>query len=138
MKTNKLFLLLLCFFTYNCKSSTQDERANKLIEECQKNKSKTLNLSNCSLVNIPAKIQDFVWLEELSLRSNQITKIEGLDKLVNLSTLSFESNQITKIEGLDKLTKLNTLILNENKITRIEGLDKLINLSELHINSNKS
>ncbi|MEA5260149.1 TIR domain-containing protein [Arcicella aquatica] len=70
------------------------------------------------------------------MSGNEITKIEGLDKLVNLSQLSLSGNKITKIEGLDKLVNLSQLSLSDNEILKIEGLDTLVNLSGLRIEGN--
>ncbi|MFA7070381.1 MAG: leucine-rich repeat domain-containing protein, partial [Sulfurimonas sp.] len=56
----------------------------------------------------------------------KISKIEGLDKLVNLNELDLSYNKISKIEGLEKLVNLKVLCLSYNKISKIEGLDKLV------------
>jgi Leucine-rich repeat (LRR) protein len=40
------------------------------------------------------------------MSGNKITKIEGLDNLVNLRELKLCGNNITKIEGLDNLVNL--------------------------------
>lgn len=42
----------------------------------------------------------------LSLRTNLINKIEGLDDCINLEELDLYDNKIIKIENLEKLTKL--------------------------------
>jgi len=60
------------------------------------------------------------------LRSNQITKIENLDKLPILDWLDLSSNQITKIENLNKFPILNSLDLSDNQITKIENLNQLV------------
>jgi protein phosphatase 1 regulatory subunit 7 len=80
-------------------------------------------------------------LTELWLGKNKITKLEGLDTLVNLRLLSMQvrravlalpgvllliiaqSNRITVLEGLDKLVNLEDLYLSHNGITRIGGLE---------------
>ena len=38
----------------------------------------------------------------------------------------FQSNRVTKIEGLDALVNLDQLYLSHNGIEKIEGLDKLV------------
>jgi Leucine-rich repeat (LRR) protein len=45
-------------------------------------------------------------LQKLQLDNNIITKIKGLDTLVNLTWLDLSFNLIEKMEGMDKLTKL--------------------------------
>ena len=44
---------------------------------------------------------DKINLTSLDLSSNQITKIENIDKLNNLTSLNLSSNQIAKIEEKD-------------------------------------
>ena len=81
-------------------------------------------------------IGELTGLRELCILSNQISKIEGLDKLVNLGELNLACNQISKIEGLDKLNNLQVLNLAGNQITKIEGLNNLNNLRELDLRKN--
>jgi len=73
----------------------------------------------------------------LNLSDNLITRIENLDKLVNLTSLNLGWNQITRIENLDNLVKLTFLNLGENQITRIENLDTLVKLNKLDLMSNQ-
>ena len=75
-------------------------------------------------------------LTTLSLDSNQVSKIEGLDSLINLKELSLDGNQVSKIEGLDGLISLSVLYLGSNQISKIEGLDRLSSLSALFIKNN--
>jgi internalin A len=112
------------------------QKALERIEECKKYKTASLYLGGLGLIEVPNEIVDFIWLEKLDLSNNQITKIEGLDKLVNISKLSINRNKITKIEGLDKLVNIKHLYLSDNKITKIEGLDKLVNIISLYLDSN--
>jgi internalin A len=107
------------------------------IEECRKNKNTSLNLTYIRLKQVPNEIVNFIWIEELILSDTGIAKIDGLDKLVNISVLALDSNQITKIEGLDKLVNISELYLDSNQITKIEGLDKLVNISELYLSKNQ-
>ncbi len=76
-------------------------------------------------------------LTKLQLDNNIITKIQGLDGLVNLKWLDLSFNLITKIEGLDKCTKLSDLSLFKNHIETLSGLDNLKELNVLSVGSNK-
>ncbi|KKK85738.1 hypothetical protein LCGC14_2770310, partial [marine sediment metagenome] len=67
---------------------------------------------------------------------NQIHKIKGLSKLLELRVLNLSFNKIEKIEGLNSLKKLQVLNLSGNKIKKIEGLDNLTNLRELQLQRN--
>jgi Leucine-rich repeat (LRR) protein len=74
---------------------------------------------------------------KLQLDNNIITKVSGLDTLVNLTWLDLSFNLIEKIEGLDKLTKLEDLTFYKNKITEVQGLDNLHCLNVLSLGKNK-
>lgn len=52
----------------------------------------------------------------LDLSFNRITKIEGLNNLLNLKKLFLCSNKISKIEHVNHLTNLTLLELGDNKI----------------------
>ncbi|XP_069355940.1 uncharacterized protein JMJD7 [Maniola hyperantus] len=65
--------------------------------------------------------------------NNQISKIENLNLLYNLTHLHLQWNKITKIEGLENLIKLKKLYLSNNKISVVENLEGLKYLEELHI-----
>ena len=50
-----------------------------------------------------------------------------------LVTLNLTDNQISRIEGLQKLVLLKRLFLSKNKIKKIENLESLMSLEELHV-----
>lgn len=99
-------------------------------------------------------------MTELWLGKNKISKLEGLDTLVNLKSLSIQSNRIVTLEGLDRLHALEELYISHNGLTRIGtglaankrlkildiasnqiedlgGIEGLTNLEELWANNNK-
>jgi protein phosphatase 1 regulatory subunit 7 len=53
---------------------------------------------------------------------------QGLQNLKKLQVLSLQSNRITKLEGLEELTELNQLYLSHNGIQRLGGLDNNVRL----------
>ena len=56
-------------------------------------------------------------LESLSLEGNQISSLSGLClKLPNLKFLNLRSNEITRIDGLEHLAQLCELIVDRNKL----------------------
>ena len=67
----------------------------------------------------------------LSLQSNRIVKMEGLDGLEQLDQLYLSHNGIEVICGLEKNTELTTLDLAGNRIKEISGLDHLGELEDL-------
>ncbi|XP_015280956.1 PREDICTED: leucine-rich repeat and coiled-coil domain-containing protein 1 [Gekko japonicus] len=85
-----------------------------------------------SLVEIPLSSE----LHTLNLHSNQISRIERLDHMLNLQHLDLSSNCIHRIEGLSSLANLRTLNLSCNLITKVEGLEKLFSLTRLNLSYN--
>lgn len=81
-------------------------------------------------------VETLVNLRNLELGANRIREIKGLEKLVNLEELWLARNKITKIQGLENLKKLRLLSIQSNRISRIEGLEELQNLEELYISYN--
>jgi Leucine-rich repeat (LRR) protein len=75
------------------------------------------------------------------LSFNRVTKIEGLDTLVNLTDLSLYNNQIAQLEGLNSCTKLNVFSVGNNLIRTFEevlsyfgkGVDKRIKFRYLQV-----
>ncbi len=91
-------------------------------------------------INDITKIQGLNKLTDLAvlnISGHEITEIKGLDNLTNLKELSLSSNQISEIKGLEHLTNLKKLYLSANQISEIKGLDKLINLENLWLSKNK-
>eukprot|EP01063_Lacrimia_lanifica_P008591 TRINITY_DN15672_c0_g1_i1.p1 TRINITY_DN15672_c0_g1~~TRINITY_DN15672_c0_g1_i1.p1 ORF type:complete len:1553 (+),score=713.90 TRINITY_DN15672_c0_g1_i1:108-4766(+) len=107
-------------------------------------------------------IEQMTSLESLSLEANQITSISALAlNLVNLRFLNLRSNEITRVDGLEMLPQLCELILDRNKlrglddrsfsgcqclrdlhadenmIKSLDGLRHLPNLSRLFLSSNR-
>ncbi|SOE21905.1 Leucine-rich repeat (LRR) protein [Spirosomataceae bacterium TFI 002] len=107
------------------------------IADCKQKKENILNLSGLEISSIPQEIREFDWIVSLDFSENQLTKIEGLESLVNLVELNLGGNQLTKIEGLDSLVNLVELNLGENQLTKIEGLESLVNLVVLSLRGNR-
>ncbi len=75
-------------------------------------------------------------LRELWLGRNRITQISGLDTLANLRRISVQSNRLTSMLGLERCTALEELYLSHNGIQRLEGLSSLPHLRMLDVSSN--
>jgi protein phosphatase 1 regulatory subunit 7 len=72
----------------------------------------------------------------ITLQSNRLTKVEGLETLVNLKELYLSQNFIEKIENLNTLTNLEILDLAYNRISVLENLESNTLLVDLWLNNN--
>ncbi|XP_059816223.1 protein phosphatase 1 regulatory subunit 7-like [Hypanus sabinus] len=72
----------------------------------------------------------------LFLQSNRLTKIEGMQGLVNLQELYLSHNGIEVIEGLENNKKLTTLDIANNRVKKIENVSHLTELQEFWMNDN--
>ena len=61
-------------------------------------------------------------LKFLCLNENEITNLNGVEKLINLEELHVNFNQIEKIENISELQYLKRFWISENKIKIIENL----------------
>lgn len=69
----------------------------------------------------------------LSIQSNRLTKLKGLDTLEALEELYLSHNGIQKLEGLDKNLNLTTLDFAANQVTVIENVNHLKKLSQFWV-----
>ena len=70
---------------------------------------------------------------KLSCYSNELTKLKGLNKLVNLKVLSCNFNELTELD-VSKLVNLEELCCNYNKLTELKGLDKHLSCNNNIVN----
>ncbi|KAH8550733.1 phosphatase 1 regulatory subunit 7 protein-like protein, partial [Umbelopsis sp. PMI_123] len=85
---------------------------------------------------IGSNLSSLKHLRLLSLQSNRIAKLEGLEELHNLEELYVSHNLLEKIEGLENNIKLRTLDVAANRITKLENISHLSLLEEFWANSN--
>jgi protein phosphatase 1 regulatory subunit 7 len=55
---------------------------------------------------------------------------QNMSSFCNLKILSIQSNRITKLEGLEGLTALEELYISHNGLTKLEGLEKNVSLDK--------
>ncbi|VEL29443.1 unnamed protein product, partial [Protopolystoma xenopodis] len=95
----------------------------------------------CLRNNIIKKIENMepvsLTLVDLDLYDNQITKVENLDCLKELTCLDLSFNRIRIIENVAEMIKLKKLFFVNNKLRKIENLDALTSLEMLELGSNK-
>jgi len=80
-------------------------------------------------------VYGFLCLCEMNIK--EITKIEGLERLVDLYDLDLSYNNIQEIKGIEKQINLEELNLSNNKISEIKGLGTLKNLRILDLSDNR-
>jgi protein phosphatase 1 regulatory subunit 7 len=62
-----------------------------------------------------------------------LTRLEGLEELVNLEELYVSHNLIEKLEGLENNTKLRTLDIANNRVSKLENISHLKLLEEFWV-----
>jgi len=116
------------------------QEALRRIEEAQRSKAKSLDLSGLQLEAIPDSIAQLANLIYLSLGGNEITAIpDSLAQLTNLTALYLHDNQITALpDSLAQLTNLTALDLGDNQITALpNSLGQFADLRFLHLDDNQ-
>jgi protein phosphatase 1 regulatory subunit 7 len=76
-------------------------------------------------------------LKILSIQSNRIRTIAGLDNLPQLEELYISHNALTTLEGLEKVSGLRVLDISNNQVGSIKGLKHLKELEELWASYNQ-
>jgi hypothetical protein len=71
-----------------------------------------------------------MWLD---LSFNKISKIEGMENLINLEDLSLYNNLISDVQGLENCKSLKCLSLGNNDINSIENILPLRFMKELRV-----
>jgi GTPase SAR1 family protein len=117
------------------------------IQECKKQRLTKLDLGNDwntpdeeKLTAIPAEIFDFVWLEKLNLRYNQLSELpDSINRLQNLSELDLSDNSLSELpDSITRLQNLSQLYLSSNQLNELpDSIFRLQNLSLLYLDSNQ-
>jgi Leucine-rich repeat (LRR) protein len=117
------------------------------IQECKKQRLTKLDLGNDwntpdeeKLTAIPAEIFDFVWLEKLNLRYNQLSELpDSINRLQNLSELDLSDNSLSELpDSITRLQNLSRLDLSFNQLRELpDSITRLQNLSYLNLSRNQ-
>ena len=104
-----------------------------LLEGEEKLKQLTLSYNEITRIENIVSLPNLTYLD---LASNKLSEVNKLPALQHLRILNLSKNQLTKIENLEGLPNLDVLDLNENQIAKIENLAKLPNLRILNLSNN--
>ncbi|CAN8252372.1 unnamed protein product [Cochlearia groenlandica] len=97
----------------------------KIVNLCGLKCIKKISLQSNRLTSMKG-FEDCVALEELYLSHNGISKMEGLNSLVNLRVLDVSNNKLTSVDDIQNLTKLEDLWLNDNQIESLEEITEAV------------
>ncbi|XP_060591068.1 uncharacterized protein LOC132746033 isoform X4 [Ruditapes philippinarum] len=75
-------------------------------------------------------------LKQLSLKSNRLVHLNGVNRLRHLTVLNLPQNSIIAIEGVRELAELAWLNLSGNSIKAMENLSSNLNLKHLDLSDN--
>ncbi|BAT92101.1 hypothetical protein LR48_Vigan05g166000 [Vigna angularis] len=95
----------------------------------------TLHLTYKALSDITC-LANFIKLEKLDLKLNNLTSLEGLRSCANLKWLSVVENKLESLEGIQGLTKLTVLNAGKNKLKSIDQIASVVSLRALILNEN--
>ncbi|XP_014522663.1 dynein regulatory complex subunit 3 [Vigna radiata var. radiata] len=95
----------------------------------------TLHLTYKALSDITC-LANFIKLEKLDLKLNNLTSLEGLRSCANLKWLSVVENKLESLEGIQGLTKLTVLNAGKNKLKSIDQVASVVSLRALILNEN--
>ncbi|MBL4659186.1 MAG: GTP-binding protein, partial [Alcanivoracaceae bacterium] len=115
------------------------QQALKRIQQEKEHKTKTLDLTDLGLIEIPEEVSELIWIEQLYLNNsetsftpNQISSIPEFiyKSLPNLIKLKLTRNKLDEISPLIKqLTHLKEITLYENKFKNLKKvLDNVKNI----------
>lgn len=85
------------------------------------------------------ELHSLVFLQSLFLHHNEITRVDGLNSLVNLKELVLDGNRIKYIDpgSFVGLTRLQELRMEENGLRSLANLHPLIALNSLQLGMNR-
>ena len=84
----------------------------------------------------PSVMGLYTGVRSLWLQQNGLTKIQGLEKCVEVKTLMLHENCIDELEGLETLVDLDSLNMSKNFLKRVEGLEACKKLQTLNVGFN--
>ena len=112
-----------------------DRSLDNILLSSRNKQEKTLLLQSLHLKELP-DLHEFIWIEDLNLGNNKLTKVTKSYLPPNLKILELYENDIVLIKHDDVPESIEGLNLTLNEIVEFDG-SKFINLQELCLNNNK-
>src|SRR5688500_5521614 len=107
--------------------------ARKLIAENKKTQRTFLDLGNCGLTELPAKVGELVWLESLCVAA-QWFEWKGRGWAYHRTENTGDQNQgVVNLALLSRLRKLQSLIIDDMEVDDLSPLAGLPGLQTLHL-----
>jgi len=111
-----------------------DKKVEFLLEENRKKYDPRLTLNIMQLTQMP-DLSSFVWVTDLSLRHNKISKIIKNYLPPNLEIFDISNNELDEIKGEDLLESITRLTLTTNHIIEFDG-NQFPNIKKLSLDCN--
>jgi Leucine-rich repeat (LRR) protein len=115
------------------KADGNAKKPKNFIEYCQNKESNNVQTVSVNGLEFDAYNGE-LYLKYLGIQD--LSEIEGLQKLENLKILDLSYNELTNVKGLENFTSLKVLNLQNNRLLDTLGLEKLRNLEELRLYRN--
>jgi Leucine-rich repeat (LRR) protein len=95
----------------------------------------SLHCSYNNLTNLNG-IEKLINLKKLDCSFNNLISLEGIENLINLKELHCPKNNLTNLNGIENLIDLKDLVCSHNNLTSLNGFENLINMEELWCSNN--
>lgn len=121
------------------RSVTSEEKsiAKEYVSEITANKIRKHSTWNASeYVRKDNDLVDWKSIEEINFNHCGLSKIQNLDKIINLKRASFSDNEISHIAGFESCTYLEELNLESNRVCSMQGLTSMTSLRKLDLGKN--
>jgi len=146
-RTNLLIILLLVLLVFAAfvgyilanNKSEQTTNTNQQTNQSVPSRGASLDMSGKQLTTLPESVTSRTEITSLNLSNNQLTSLDGIEKLTNLETLNVENNRLESLPmSISQLIKLKNADFSNNRLTSLPTeLGSLTQLQVLNLNSYK-
>lgn len=97
----------------------------KEFQRCKDDGAKRLDLTKCSITNLPTSVKELSHLLEFYLYQNKLVKLpQEIGSLINLQILAVNENSLTSLpDSLANLKQLKVLDLRHNKLNEVHSIE---------------